>query len=60
MLIRLRDESGQQLERSFAHDDMEGAVDYCLEHPDYGITVIPEGGEDEWDEEAFLEVFESR
>lgn len=60
MLIQLRNESGQQLERSFAHDDMEGAADYCLENPDYGITWIPEGGEEDWDEEVFFEVLESR
>lgn len=60
MLIQLRDEAGHELERSFAFDDMEGAADYCSEHPDYGITWIPEGGEADWDEEMFLEVLESR
>ena len=56
MLLQLRDESDHTLERSFAHDDMEGAAEYCLEHPDHGITWIPEAGEEDWDEEVFLEV----
>ena len=60
MLIQLRDESGHTLERSFAWDDMEGAVEYCMAHPDYGITWFPEAGEDEWDEVLFFKMLESR
>ncbi|MDQ3562715.1 MAG: hypothetical protein M3436_00770 [Pseudomonadota bacterium] len=60
MLIQLRDESGLTLQRSFAHDDMEGAADYCLEHYDCGVTWLPEGGEADWDEEVFLAMLESR
>ena len=60
MLIQLRNESGHTLERYFAHDDMEGAAKYCLDHPDYGITWIPEVFEVDWDEDEFLEILESR
>lgn len=48
MLIQLRDEAGHTIEQSFARDDMDGAADFCMDHPEYGITYFPENGEHEW------------
>ena len=47
MLVRLCDESGKSLEQSFSN--IEEAAKWCANYPEYGITLFPEGAEQEWD-----------
>lgn len=51
MLVQLRNESGDLIDRSFS--SMEDAAKWCLEYPEYGITTFPEEGEEEWDRKEF-------
>ena len=47
MLVILRNESGRSEERSFS--DMKEAAQWALDLPEYGISLVPEGGEALWD-----------
>lgn len=47
MLVILKNEAGLTAEKSFA--DMDDAAKWCLESPEYGITLYTEGDEEEWD-----------
>lgn len=51
MQVHLKSENGAAKEASFA--DMEAAARYCLENPEMGITLYPEGDEAEWDRQEW-------
>ena len=51
MLVILKNEAGRTEERSF--NDMNEAAKWCLENSEYGITLYPEGEENEWDNQEW-------
>lgn len=56
MNIILKNESGQTKEASFI--DMDEAAIWCMEYPEYGITLYPENGEESWNDGEWQEVLD--
>jgi hypothetical protein len=60
MLVVLRSEAGNIIRQSFSSDDMQGAVKFCSEHPEYGIFYCPEDeSESDWDFSEFHDALDN-